>query len=211
MAANTGTRKSRKTTGAVKKEIESVNQFAVDAMNKPAEKDKEIKTSSESVAPIITRKKPNRSSHDPEERILCRSVTQGSLLYPAKKSGITYIWDEYGDEAEVEYQDLLPLYLTKSPYLMNPWFIIEDMELVEEWSDRLGPLYSNIYQYEDIDYVLSLPTEDFRTAVLTMPTGLRDGLKTKIATKIDEGSFDSLQKIKIVDQILGTDLRILIE
>lgn len=146
---------------------------------------------------------------DSEDLILCRSVTQGELLYQSKKTGILYIWAGYGDEVEVQYQDLLPLYLTRSSFLFNPYFVVENEDLIQQWGN-LQDLYKDLFKYEDLDYVLNLNSNEFQMALLSMPAGFRESLKTMIATRIDEGSFDSLQKIKLVDEILGTDLRCLI-
>ncbi|MCQ2148371.1 MAG: hypothetical protein MJZ16_12800 [Bacteroidales bacterium] len=155
-------------------------------------------------APVVEKKK-----WESEELISCHSIVHGELVYQSKKSGILYDWQDYGDENEVEYQDLLPLYITKSPLLFKPYFVIDNPELLNEWT-KLKDVYAKIYQYEDIDYVLDLDPESFRAALLTMPDGLKDSLKTAVATRIDSGEFDSLQKIKIMDQVLGTDLLCLV-
>lgn len=146
-----------------------------------------------------------KKKHDPEELITCRSITAGELVYLAKKTGILYTWADYGDEIEVQYQDLLPLSLTHSALLFDPKLIIENEELVAEW-DKIGNVYKGLFKYDDIEAVLSLDDEAFRNALLVMPAGLKDSLKNIVATKIDEGQFDSLNKIKIIDQVLGTDL-----
>ena len=46
-----------------------------------------------------------------------RSITQGELLLPGKKSGILYTWAAYGDITEVEYQDLYTLKASRSGYI----------------------------------------------------------------------------------------------
>lgn len=145
-----------------------------------------------------------------DDLIRCRSVRPGQLIYQSKKSGILYIWSSYDDEVEMLFSDLRTLYVSKSRFVMEPWFIIENDDLLEQWP-AVRDLYKRVYKYEDLEEVINYSNDDFRNALVAMPDGLKESLKTLIATKIDEGSFDSLQKIKIADQVLGTDLRCLLD
>ena len=84
---------------------------------------------------IIEEKKKTRvfKQTDP---ILCRSVTPG-WLGVSGKSGMYYVFANYGDEAEIEYGDLFALKNSHSRYLYDPLFVIEDDELLENarWKD----------------------------------------------------------------------------
>ena len=42
---------------------------------------------------------------EPEDLVLVRSITQGTLLLPGSKSQILYTWESYGDIVQVEYRD----------------------------------------------------------------------------------------------------------
>ena len=62
----------------------------------------------------------------PDDRIVCRSVTFGELLLTGVKSKLLYTWANYGDTAEVEFQDLQAMKSMRSSYLYRPRFVIED-------------------------------------------------------------------------------------
>ena len=162
--------------------------------------------------PVIEAKatKKAKVKHDADEAILCRSVCQGELVYQSKKTGVLYTWANYGDEIHIEYQDLLPLILTKSDFVMKPLFIIEDADLVAEYPE-LEKLYTKALGYDDMDMILLLDNASFQKKLLDAPVGIRESIKVAVATRIEEGTFDSLQKIKLVDQILGSDLMCLIQ
>lgn len=189
-------KKTTTTTKAVTKKAAAVEAVATEV----AVEEKPIVA-----APV----KPTKVKHASDDAFLCRSVCQGELVYQSKKSGILYVWANYGDEIQLEYQDLLPLILTKSDFVMKPLFIIEDAEFVTEYPD-LEKVYTKALGYDDIDAILNLDNEDFRKKLLEAPMGIRDSIKTAVATRVEEGTFDSLQKIKIVDQILGSDLMCLL-
>ncbi len=144
---------------------------------------------------------------EPEDLILVRSITQGTLLLPGSKSQILYTWEAYGDIVQVEYRDLYTLKASRSGYLYKPYFIIEDEELLDNphWSD-LKKLYDSLITTSDINTIINLPASDFEETLKNLPEGFKDAIKMEVSTRLDNGTFDSISKVKIVDKICGTDL-----
>lgn len=170
---------------------------------------KTTKTLSQEAAPesvkTVETKKPTKT-YKANDLITVRSVTQGELLLPGKKSQILYHWSAYGDITEVEYQDLYSLKSSRSQYIYGPLFVIEDEELLSmpQWKD-VKAVYEKMYSNEDISAVLRLPVTKFKSVLKQAPAGFLNSIKIEIATRIEEGSFDSIQKIKAIDDICGTD------
>lgn len=155
-----------------------------------------------------TKKAPRK--YAPDDMIVCRSITFGELLLTGKKSKLLYSWANYGDTTEVEFQDLQALKSTRSSYLFKPRFIIEDEELVEQWGNDFGNIYKNI---EDVDAedLLKLPVAQLKAKLKKAPKGVQQAVKNIAGEKIMNGSLDSLAKIKAIDEILGTDLKLYIK
>lgn len=200
MATTRGTTKGAKKATASKTTTRKRAERTVDSVLETMERIEEAK-------PLVEKKEIKFESDD---LIRCRSVRPGQLIYQSNKSDTLYIWNGYDDEVEMLFSDLRSLYISKSRFIFEPWFIIENEDLLEQWP-TVRELYKQVYKYENLEDVLTYPNDDFRNALLAMPEGLRESLKTMIATKIEDESFDSLQKVKIVDQIMGTDLRILLD
>lgn len=141
-----------------------------------------------------------------DDLIPCRSMTKGELVYTGKKSGEIYTWEDYGDITEVEYQDLLGLKAKKSAFIFETLFVIEDEELLEDpkWKD-VKALYEKIYS-EDVDTLIDMNLNDFKRVFPTLPNGLQRAVSAEVATQMEAGTFDSLQKIKVIDEVCGTDL-----
>lgn len=146
----------------------------------------------------------------PGDMISCRSITFGELLLTGAKSKLLYTWANYGDPTEVDYQDLQALRSTRSSYLFKPRFIIEDEELVEQWSRDLGDLYKNIVDV-DVEEMFKLPIGKFKAQLKKAPKGVQQAVKNIAGEKILNGSLDSLAKINAIDEILGTDLKLYIK
>ena len=123
------------------------------------------------------------------------------------KSKLLYVWSNYNDVTEVEFQDLQALKSTRSSYLFKPRFIIEDDELVTEWSKDFKDMYSKIAKI-NVEDILDLPLGKFKAALKSAPVGVQQAVKNIAGEKIMDGSLDSLAKIKAIDEILGTDLKL---
>ena len=152
-------------------------------------------------------KKPTPRKYAPDDLIPCRSVTYGELLLSAPKSKLMYVWANYNDVTEVEFQDLQALKSTRSNYLFRPRIVIEDEELVEQWSKDFKDMYSKI-THIDVEEIFDLPLGKFKTALKNAPKGVQQAVKNIAGEKIMNGSLDSLAKIKAIDDILGTDLKL---
>ena len=164
---------------------------------------------SESTEEVVEepKKKPRKFAQN--DMIICKSVTYGELLLPGKKSKLLYTWSNYGDTKEVEFQDLQALRSTRSAYLMNPYFVIEDEELLEQWPE-LKNLYDKVAAL-DVDNLFSLPINQFKKKLRDIPIGFKDPIKNIAGEKIRNGSLDSIAKINALDEILGTELKLMID
>ena len=161
----------------------------------------------ETVAKAAPKKAPRKFAMD--DPILCKSVTFGELLLPGKKSQLLYTWANYGDTTEVEFQDLQALRSTRSAYLNAPYFVIEDEELLEQWPE-FKALYEKVAAI-DVDNLFNLPINQFKKRLREIPVGFKDSIKNIASDKILNGALDSLSKINALDEILGTDLKLLIQ
>lgn len=152
-----------------------------------------------------------KKEYSDKDLILCESITRGYLSCKGKKTGEIYRFTNHGDTCEIEAQDLNGLKASKSAYLYKPLFIIKDEEFLEQpkWKD-IKELYQKTV-VNDINDLIDLPNSQFEAALSNLPEGYRDILRDEVATRIHNGTFDSLTKIKIIDKICGTDLKLLIE
>lgn len=173
---------------------------------KTTESDLNVETPDAVTAPVEENKIAKK--YEATDLISCRSLTQGELLMPGKKSEILYRWSSYGDVTDVEYQDLYSLKASRSDYVYKPLFVIEDEELlsIPMWAD-LKPLYDSLYSNEDMSKFLDMPLVQFKRALKAAPDGYRRAICIEAATQIAAGTFDSMNKIKAIDEICGTDLK----
>ena len=73
----------------------------------------------------------------------------------------------------------------------------------------MGKIYSDIIEV-DVEDLFSLPLNQFKAKLKKAPSGIQQAVKNVAGEKILNGSLDSLAKIRAIDEILGTDLKLYI-
>lgn len=153
---------------------------------------------------------PVKKTFDQSDGIMCRSVTQGGLHMEGLKTKMMYDWSEYGDETEVEYRDLVAAVRTKTSFVFNPFFIIEDQDFISEFP-QLQKFYNDQYSVKDLKEILELPVNEMIETINTLPNGAKESLKSIASTQVANGRLDSVKKIKALDEVFDTDLNLLSE
>ena len=156
-----------------------------------------------------TPKKVNKPKHDPSELIPCRSVRFGELRLIGPKTHMPYSWANEGDFREVEYQDLVSWRALHSRYLFDPMIIIEDEDIVEEWKADIGKLYDEVQQI-DLKEMFKLPHRQFVAQLKKLPASMKSTVQNMAYAMIQDNSLYDLRTIKAIDEILGTELMMMI-
>lgn len=153
--------------------------------------------------------KKEKKTYAPTDGILCKSITNGGLYMPGLKSNILYTWIDAGDVIEVEYQDLQAAIRSNNGYVMNPFFVIEDEELVAQFP-QLKKIYDALYSVGELEYVLTeLSPGDMKATILSLPKGAQDSIKHLASKMVSDGRLDSVRKIKVLDEIFDTEMSIM--
>lgn len=167
----------------------------------------EVNAVEEVATPVA--KKVNKPKHDPSELILCRSVRFGELRLIGPKTHMPYSWANEGDIREVEYQDLVSWRALHSRYLFDPMIIIEDEDIREEWKADLGELYEKL-QAVDLKEMFKLPHRQFIAQLKKLPDSMKSTVQNMAYAMIQDGTLYDLRTIKAIDEILGTELIMMI-
>lgn len=154
-------------------------------------------------------KKMKKPQHDPDEYVPCRSVIFGELILIGPKTGMKYKWLAQGDIREVTYQDLAAWKALGSKYIFNPYIIIEDEDICEEWKSDIGELYDSV-QEVDLRAIFNLQQRQFVTQVKQLPPTMKSSIQNMAYSMIQDKSLYDLRKIEALDEILGTDLKMMI-
>lgn len=151
-----------------------------------------------------TQTESKKKTFNPDDAIPCRSITGGELFYYGHKTGNKYVWSNVNDECFVMYQDLQSLRVTRSDYLFKPLFIVLDEDLVQQWPE-LHKLYSSLLTTEEIYELLALDPALLKSNLMKLPVGMQEHIKDIAGDMVVNGQLDSIQRIKVLDEVLDTD------
>lgn len=167
------------------------------------------RTKPAAAAPVVEEPVVVEKKYKPDDLIPCKSITAGKMIYIGSRTNIPYVWSNAGDVAYIEYQDLMSAILSHSNYVYMPRFVIEDENIVEDprWSE-LKEIYDNLYDAGDVRELLSERTSvnKFKSVIKSAPAGLINAVRSEMAQGIQNGTFDSIGKVKAVDELLGTKM-----
>ena len=198
MAVKKTTTTTRK--NAFTKEVESVVENT---------KPETVETVEAEVAPIETSKKSVKK-FNPDDMILCQSICVGQTFVKGFKSGTIYTFEALGAEEYIEYRDLVAAVRSKDNIIFKPFIIVLDEDFINEHK-TLKSFYENMYTPEDFEEFFKLRPNQMVEALNNMPVGIRETIKSMAVGKIQDGVFDSVARIKALDDYFGTKMMLLTE
>lgn len=178
-----------KTTKPVENKVEETEEIV---------ETKEIKT-------VQKEKKVEKKVFSNDDMIPCMSIMEGKLVLVGSKTNDVYRWVGIGDVQEVAYNDLIADVRSRGSHTFAPWFIIQDKDFLAQHPE-VDDVYAGLYTPQDIENVLSMPANQMKSYLEQMPIGAQDSLKNMAVTRIESGEFDSIQRIKVLDEFFGTNL-----
>ena len=163
----------------------------------------------EEAVPIETSKKSVKK-FNPDDMILCQSVCVGQTFVKGFKSGTIYTFEALGAEEYIEYRDLVAAVRSKDNIIFKPFIIVLDEDFINE-QKTLKSFYENMYTPEDFEEFFKLRPNQMVEALNNMPIGIRETIKSMAVGKIQDGIFDSVARIKALDDYFGTKMMLLTE
>ncbi|MDD6400188.1 MAG: hypothetical protein PUG10_01085, partial [Lachnospiraceae bacterium] len=89
--------------------------------------------------------------------------------------------------------------------MFKPRFIVQDADFVALHSS-LDEVYSSLHSTKDLKDILKMSPAQMENTINSLPEGAKDSIKTIAATMVDNGTLDSIQRVKVIDSIFGTEM-----
>jgi hypothetical protein len=169
-----------------------------------------VETTEEKVDSAVKEKKLETRKFKETDPIVCKSITSGELGMIGGKTGINYTWAGRGDETEVEYQDLVAAIRSGKKHITAPTFIIQDDDFLAQFP-QVESIYSSMYSLADLKDVFKLSPTQMKKTIESLPAGAKESVKNIASTEISKGTLDSVQKIKVLDEIFDTKFMLMTE
>ena len=155
---------------------------------------------------VETKERITPKEIDIHQYIPVKNGFQGMLSYTSKRSGELFEWERFGDEQEMELQELKNAKSSDKGFFQNNWFVFDDEH---QWViDYLGvgAYYKNALKPEQFDDVFTKSPEEIRALIEKMPAGQKASLGYRAIQLMSEGGIDSLKVIATLEDALGVQL-----
>ena len=143
---------------------------------------------------------------DPNQFITVRNGFHGFLVYKSPRSGEVYMWNNFGDEQEIELRELRNAKSSSKGFFQNNWFMFDD-----EFSwviDYLGvrQYYKHFLSIDTFDDIFEKTPAQLKKAIEELSEGQKHSLAYRAGEKIRNGEIDSLKTITALEEALGIEL-----
>ena len=141
----------------------------------------------------------------PDDLIPCKSIVPWYLETIGIDRMTTYKWPNYGDIEYVAYRDLQSW--RRKPVVKDAMILIEDPDICEQWKHDLGNMYQ---KYLNVDYpeeFFEVSDERFEKTLRESSDVFKELIKYTAIDMIRNENYPTLQKLTIIDNVLGTGIK----
>ena len=161
------------------------------------------KNSSKSQAKKVPAKEVKK--FQPDDQIPCRSAVPWKLVGSGTDKNSLYVWNNFGDREYVLYRDLQSM--RRKSIVKNAKIIIEDPDICEQWKYDLGDAYKKYLGVEYPEEFFDMTDEKFEKTLKDAPDTFKEVIKYTAIDMIRNQNYPSIQKLSIIDNILGTGIK----
>lgn len=182
----------------------SANDIDLDAIRKQLKEELMKELAQEAKSQDVAQTPKRKTDIDRFEQIPVMNCTNGQVVFISKKTGAEYLWTNYGDVEYLEMQELISMRSGSRDFLHFPYLIVLDDNAVEYLG--LTKMYKNLIDLENIENIFNLNLEEFKEIVEKAPKGLVHTIVSKAKLMHEQGTLDSVAKVKFLNQKFGTDI-----
>lgn len=204
---------TRKTTTATKKKTTAPKTTTVaKAVAEPISEAVEniVEPVVETIETVAEETKATKKVFEKDTPIPCRSICTGVLYVQGDRSKNDYMFYDYDEVVDIEYQDLVTMIARRANAITKPQFIVMDEDFIAQ-NTQLQDIYSSMYTTKDLREIFKLSAPQMKKAILDLPEGAKKAILGLASTMVETGQLDSIAKVKIVDEIFDTKLIFAVE
>jgi len=148
--------------------------------------------------------KPKEVELDPHMYVPVRNGFNGKLIYISRKTGERYVWENFGDEQDMELMELRAAKTSYKAFFENNWFLIDDPDVIEYLG--VERFYKDALTYDEFDTLFEMDPDAIESKVSGLSKGQKMSLKYRARQMVKDGRIDSIKVITILERLLETEL-----
>ena len=168
---------------------------------------KAAKPEQAAVEEVKTEQKPSRPTQvDIHQYIPVKNGFPGVLIYASKRTGEVFRWEKFGDEQDMELQELKSAKSAAKAFFQNNWFLFDDDYAWVTDYLGVGAFYRYALKEEQFDELFEKSPEEIKKTIKKLSDGQKSSLGYRARQMIAEGGIDSNRVIAALEEALGVQL-----
>lgn len=164
-----------------------------------------VRQTDESVEPNrVVYKVKEDTPLSPTDYITVRNGFNGKLVYKSKKTGEKFVWQEFGDEQDIELAELKSARNSSKSFFENNWFMFDNPAVISYLG--VERMYEHALNIDNFDDIFNMNPEDVKNRISLLSDGQKYSVKYRARTLIRNGTIDSLKMINALEEALDTEL-----
>lgn len=145
-----------------------------------------------------------KKQYKDSDMILVRNGAPGRLIFKAPKSNFVYVFNSFGDEEEIPFEELK---LTRSgdniKFFKNHWFLIDNIDVL----DQLGVkrFYTNSLNFDEFESLFDCAPDEIKNKISKLTLDQRITVGILAREKINNNEISDLNVIHALEVSLDTE------
>ena len=140
----------------------------------------------------------------PNMIVTVRNGFQGKLIYVSNRTKERYVWDSFGDEQDMDLQELKNAKNSSKSFFINNWFLIDDPEVIEYLG--VGQYYKYALNFDSFNQLFESDPDEIREIVSHLSTGQKKSVAYRAKQLIADQVIDSINVITALEESLSIEL-----
>lgn len=136
--------------------------------------------------------------------ITVRNGFNGKLVYVSPRTKEKFVWESFGDEQDMELQELKNARNSCKKFFENNWFMISDPEVISFLG--VEQYYKHALTIEEFDTLFEMTPEAAAERISQLSSGQKASVKYRAKQLIANGMIDSIKMITALENSLGVEL-----
>lgn len=141
---------------------------------------------------------------DPNMIVTVKNGFQGLLVYKSRRTNERFVWETFGDEQDMDLQELKNARNSSKTFFENNWFLIDDPEVLEYLG--VSQYYKYALNFDSFDGLFNKTPDEISDTISRLSTGQKKSVAYRAKELIANGSIDSIKVINALEESLSIEL-----
>lgn len=130
----------------------------------------------------------------------------GRLVYVSKRSGESFVWEQFGDEQDMELKELRNVKSAAKAFFINGWMTFSKEYAWVIHYLGLEQYYKQALDLDEFEGLFEKSPAEVKKIISKLSTGQKQSVAYMAREKVISGEIDSRKLIQTFEEALGVEL-----